>query len=102
MTGSGSVRFATTSRALAEGFRELVVSLGYRCGTAVKPVKGGSEESSTCYVTTFTTDDDVFRLERKRLMHKERRRPPTPRLTRPSECSCSRAPIPTTSSRMST
>lgn len=81
VTGTGSVQFAVTGRALAEGFRELVVSLGYRCGAALKRVKGRGEESSTCYVTTLTTDDDVFRLEWKRLLHKERRRPATPRLT---------------------
>ncbi|WP_322934423.1 replicative DNA helicase [Actinacidiphila alni] len=77
----GSVQFGVTNRALAEGFRELLMSLGYRCGTAAKRVKGRSEETSTLHIVTFTTDDDVFGLERKRRMHRERRRPSTARLT---------------------
>jgi replicative DNA helicase len=76
---SGSVQFAVTNRKLAEGFQELVVSLGYRCGLWTKRVKGRSEASSTCYVVTFTTDDEVFRLPRKRQAHEERRRPSTPK-----------------------
>lgn len=72
VTNSGAVQFAVTSRALAEGFRELVHSLGYRCGTSRKRVKGRSEESSTCYTITFSTPDELFRLERKKLVHKER------------------------------
>lgn len=77
---TGSPQFAVTNCALAEGFRELVMSLGYRCGMSTKRVKGRSEKSSTCYVITFTTLDEVFRLSRKKQAHKDRRRPPTPRL----------------------
>ncbi|UQA97880.1 replicative DNA helicase [Streptomyces halobius] len=80
VTNTGSVQFAVTNRALAEGFRELVVSLGYRCGMRAKPVKGRSEESSTAYLVTFTPTDDVFASERKRRVHEERRRPGTPKL----------------------
>ncbi|MFF2042880.1 replicative DNA helicase [Kitasatospora sp. NPDC058170] len=78
---TGSVQFAVTSRELAEGFRELVVGLGYRCGMTTKRVMGRSEETSTAYVVTFTPEDDVFGLERKRAVHAERRRPGTARLT---------------------
>jgi replicative DNA helicase len=77
---TGSVQFAVTNRALADGFRELVHSLGYRCGTWTKRVKGRTSESSTCYVVTFTTDDQVFWLRRKRQAHEDRRRPSTPKL----------------------
>ncbi|GAB3462204.1 replicative DNA helicase [Kineococcus endophyticus] len=70
---SGVVQFAVTSRRLACGFRELVHSLGYRSGWSEKPVRGRSKESSISYTVTFSTDDDVFRLERKRLVHKDRR-----------------------------
>jgi replicative DNA helicase len=70
---SGSVQFAVTSRQLAEDFRELITSLGYRCGWFEKPVRGRSPKTSTAYVITFTTDDDVFRLCRKRAIHEERR-----------------------------
>ncbi|MFF7155802.1 replicative DNA helicase [Streptomyces sp. NPDC008139] len=81
VTNTGSVRFAVTNRALAEGFRELLMSLGYRCGFATKRVKGRSEQSSTAYIVNFTTGDDVFGLDRKRRLHQERRRPGTARLT---------------------
>ena len=60
---------------LAEDARELIVSLGYRCSMSRKPVKGRSAASSTAYTLTFSTTDEVFRLERKRLAHKERKGP---------------------------
>ncbi|WP_366146509.1 replicative DNA helicase [uncultured Pseudokineococcus sp.] len=69
---TGSVQIALTDQRLLEDVRELVLSLGYRCGTSTRRVRGRSEESSTCWTLTFTTHDDVFRLERKRLVHKER------------------------------
>jgi replicative DNA helicase len=72
---SGSVQFCATSRRLAEETRELIVSLGYRCSLTTKPVKGRTAASSTAYTLTFSTTDDVFRLERKRLLHKDRRGP---------------------------
>jgi replicative DNA helicase len=73
VTRTGSIQFSVTSRHLAEDVRELVVSLGYRCGWSQKRVRGASAESSVAYVITFTTTDDVFRLERKRVIHRERR-----------------------------
>ena len=82
VTNTGSVQFTVTDGALAESFRELIVSLGYRCGVATKRVQGRSAATSVAYSITFTTSDDVFRLERKRRMHAERRRPGTPKLTR--------------------
>jgi replicative DNA helicase len=72
VTASGSVQLAVTSRLLAEGVRELVLSLGYRCSMTTKRVKGRSEGSSTCYMVNFTTPDEVFRLGRKQVLHKER------------------------------
>ncbi|MGY1740486.1 MULTISPECIES: replicative DNA helicase [unclassified Blastococcus] len=69
---SGVVQFGVTSRRLAEDTRELIASLGHRVRMTTKRVKGRSEESSTCYTLTFSTDDEVFRLERKKLLHKER------------------------------
>ncbi|MEV7962569.1 replicative DNA helicase [Oerskovia paurometabola] len=77
---TGSPQIALTNRRLAEGVRELIHSLGYRTGWSEKRVGGRSEQSSTAFTITFTTDDDVFALERKKLVHKERRRPSTPRL----------------------
>ncbi|MFE5290845.1 replicative DNA helicase [Isoptericola sp. NPDC056618] len=78
---TGSPQFTVTSRRLAEGFRELVHSLGYRTGWWERAVRGRSAGSSVAYTITFTTDDEVFGLERKRLVHKERRRPSTAKLT---------------------
>jgi replicative DNA helicase len=65
VTSTGNLRYASTSRRLAEGVRELVVSLGYRCTMTT---------SRGISVVSFSTPDEVFRLERKRLAHKERRR----------------------------
>ncbi|MGY1694156.1 replicative DNA helicase [Geodermatophilus sp. SYSU D00814] len=72
VTGGGAVQFAVTSRRLAEDARELIAGLGHRVRMSTKRVRGRSEASSTCYTLTFSTDDEVFRLERKRLLHKER------------------------------
>ncbi|QUB99208.1 replicative DNA helicase [Cellulosimicrobium cellulans] len=81
VTPQGSVQISLTSERLALQTRELVLSLGYRTGWSTKAVQGRTESSSTAYTITFTTEDDVFWLERKRLVHKERRRPGTARLT---------------------
>ncbi|WP_246065735.1 replicative DNA helicase [Geodermatophilus aquaeductus] len=72
VTPSGAVQFAVTNRRLAEDARELIASLGHRVKLSTKRVRGRSEASSTCYTLTFSTDDEVFRLERKKLAHKER------------------------------
>jgi replicative DNA helicase len=70
---TGSVQFTVTSRPLAEDFRELVHSLGYRCGWSEKQVRGRRPDSSIAYTVTFTISDDVFWLERKRVTHEDRR-----------------------------
>ena len=72
VNSSGSAQVAVTSRRLAEGVRELVQGLGYRCSMTTKQVKGRTRESSTCYTLTFTTADQIFRLSRKQVAHKER------------------------------
>jgi len=71
---TGSCQYTTTSPRLAQDVAELVVSLGYRCATSTRRVRGRSEASSTAFTLTFTTDEPVFRLERKNLLHKERLR----------------------------
>ena len=80
--GVGSCQFAVTSRRLADDVRELVVSLGYKCGRTSKRVRGRAESTSTCYILNFSTTDDVFRLERKHLLHKEERPATTARIGR--------------------
>ncbi|WDZ90979.1 replicative DNA helicase [Nocardiopsis sp. HUAS JQ3] len=72
VNATGSVQFAVTSQRLANGFRELAHSLGYRTGMVARRVGGRSEESSTCYTVTFGSRSEVFRLERKRCAHRER------------------------------
>ncbi|CAA9237064.1 MAG: Replicative DNA helicase (DnaB) @ intein-containing [uncultured Blastococcus sp.] len=69
---NGVVQFAVTNRRLAQDTRELIASLGHRVTSTRKRVPGRTEESSTCYTLTFSTDDEVFMLERKKLLHKER------------------------------
>ncbi len=71
---TGSAQLAVTSRPLAEGVRELIQSLGYRCSMTSKQVRGRSPDSSTCFMLNFTTTDEIFRLSRKQAAHKERLR----------------------------
>ena len=73
VTVSGAVQFCVTDRRLAADVEELVVSLGYRCQIAERSVKGRSADSSVAYILNFSTEDDVFGLTRKSLLHKERR-----------------------------
>jgi replicative DNA helicase len=80
--GVGSCQFAVTNRALADTVHELVVSLGYKCGRTTKAVAGRSDRTSTCYILNFSTTDDVFRLQRKHLLHKEERPATTARIGR--------------------
>ncbi len=68
------MQFSVTSARLAHDIRELVVSLGCRCGISTKQVRGRTNKSATAYTIMFSTEDDVFRLERKRLVHKQRQR----------------------------
>jgi replicative DNA helicase len=73
VTSTGQLQFSVVSRRLAEDVRELVASLGYRVSMRTKAVRGRIPETSVAYTLNFTTGDDVFRLERKRLTHKHRR-----------------------------
>ena len=73
VASSGCVQFTSTNQTLAHDVHEVVVSLGYRCSIGRKRVRGRRESSSTAYTLTFSADDDVFGLERKRLLHKDRR-----------------------------
>jgi replicative DNA helicase len=75
---SGSLQYTSVSRRLAEDAYELVVSLGYRCSITTRKVRGRSADASTAYTLNFSTVDQIFRLERKRLLHKERQRAVTP------------------------
>jgi replicative DNA helicase len=72
VTSTGNMQFCVTGRRLVEGVRELVIGLGYHCSMTTRRVKGRDERSSVAYILTFTTGDEVFRLDRKRRLHKER------------------------------
>ena len=73
VTAGGAVQFCVTNRRLANDVAELVVSLGYRCQLSTRAVKGRREDTSTAYALNFSTDDVVFGLHRKAVLHKERR-----------------------------
>jgi replicative DNA helicase len=73
VTVGGGVQFSVTNKRLADDVAELVVSLGYRCQITTKAVNGRREDSSTAYTLNFSTDEDVFGLSRKAILHKERR-----------------------------
>ena len=77
VAADGTVQFAVTSRRLAADTLELVLSLGYRASMTTKRVKGATEESSTCYMITFTPADRVFRLTRKLARQTVRAHPTT-------------------------
>lgn len=74
VTSNGNVQFTTTSRRLADDVYELIVSLGYRCSISTKSVAGRTEQTSIAYNLNFSTHDEVFRLHRKQVAHKERTR----------------------------
>jgi replicative DNA helicase len=71
---TGDLQFTTTRRVLAGGVAELLVSLGYRCSMTTRPVKGRTSETSVAYTLNFSTSDEIFRLERKRITHRDRSR----------------------------
>ena len=72
VTPTGNLQFAVTCARLARDVRELVISLGHRCTVTTKRVTGRTEASATCHTLNWTTDERVFRLERKHLVHKDR------------------------------
>jgi replicative DNA helicase len=79
---SGSVQISLTNKRLADDVYELIVSLGYRCSRSSKRVRGRHESTSTAHTMTFSTTDDVFRLHRKAVLHKELRPASTARVGR--------------------
>jgi replicative DNA helicase len=81
VTATGNCQFASTSHRLADDVRELISSLGYRCSLTTKAVIGRTAASSTSYTLTFTTTDEIFRLQRKMLRHKETSRAISPART---------------------
>ncbi len=66
VTRTGSLQLVLTDAALARDASELIMSLGIRCQTATKKVRGRDEAHSIAYVLTFSADDSPFRLTRTR------------------------------------
>ena len=67
---AGTVQIAPTDRRLATDVYELIVSLGYRCTWRERTVVGRTPQSSTAFLLTFVSSEDVFRLKRKRDHHR--------------------------------
>jgi replicative DNA helicase len=73
VTATGDVELTLTDRRLAEDVRELVVGLGHLCSVTARPLRGRRHESSAAFTLRLICDEnEVFRLDRKRLQHKER------------------------------
>jgi replicative DNA helicase len=69
VSATGAVEVTVRSARLADDVRELVHSLGY---ATLSPAPGHGTNNGPGVTVTFTTPDDVFALERKKLEHKER------------------------------
>ncbi|WP_413966290.1 replicative DNA helicase [Actinacidiphila polyblastidii] len=55
VTATGSARLAVSGRALAESVSELLTSLGHRCRTTARRVRGRTGEPATVHTVAFTT-----------------------------------------------
>jgi replicative DNA helicase len=71
VTAGGAIEFSVTSHRLASDVAELIVGLGYPSQTSTKRVKGRTTSTSVAFKITFSTDDEVFALTRKALVHKD-------------------------------
>jgi Rad3-related DNA helicase/serine/threonine protein kinase len=78
----GAVEFTTTNSRLAQGMYELVCSLGFRPSLRCGRSRYKGKDCGPKWTLAFTTDEQVFRLERKVTAHKERLRNYTPERTR--------------------
>ncbi len=70
----GATEFTTTSPQLAQDVYELVCSLGFRPTLREGRARLGGKNCGPKWTLAFTTDQQVFRLGRKILAHKERLR----------------------------
>jgi hypothetical protein len=72
VTAHGGVNFDSASERLAGDVRELAVSLGYRATLTTRRATLNNRDCGPAYRVAFTTSDDVFRLERKRELQRQR------------------------------
>ena len=71
-----------TNERLARDVRELALSLGYRATLITKRATLNGRDCGRAYRVSFTTSDDVFRLERKRELLRQRSSRHNPERTR--------------------
>ena len=77
----GPVQFDNTNRGLIDGLYELAASLGYRPTITEKRAMLNGKDCGPVWRVSFTTPDDIFRLERKRIAQKEATRNHNPAKT---------------------
>ena len=82
VTQAGGINFDSTNARLAKDVRELALSLGYRATLITKRATLNGRDCGPAYRVSFTTSDDVFRLERKRELLRQRSSRHNPELTR--------------------
>lgn len=70
----GTVEFSNTNKALVDGFRQVIHSLGYQSTVTSKipsyTYNGVKKQGQVAYTVSFYTEDDVFRLSRKHEAHR--------------------------------
>jgi Flp pilus assembly CpaF family ATPase len=70
---TGSVQFANSNKAIIDGFRQIIHSLGYQSTVTSKmPTymhNGEKKVGKRAYTVSFFTNDDVFGLSRKQAVH---------------------------------
>ncbi|MCA1597876.1 MAG: hypothetical protein LC769_02445, partial [Chloroflexi bacterium] len=74
----GAIQYTSTNPRLACDVQALVLSLGYRPSMMTKPARLYGKDCGMSYTIHFTTCDEVFRLPRKVVAHKQRSRNYTP------------------------
>jgi len=82
VTQAGGINFDSTNARLAKDVRELALSLGYRATIITKRATLNGRDCGPAYRVSFTTSDDVFRLERKRELLRQRSSRHNPERTR--------------------
>lgn len=78
----GAVEFTTTNPRLAQDVHELMCSLGFRPWLGCGRSRYNGKDCGPKWTLAFTTDEQVFRLERKVTAHKERLRNYSPERNR--------------------
>ena len=82
VTPAGGINFDSTNERLASDVHELALSLGYRATLVTKRASFNGRDCGYVYRVSFTTADDVFRLERKRELLRQRSSRHNPERTR--------------------